>query len=57
MLNNDGKSDELVLKLIDFGFSRKLEENLQANTFCGTRCYMAPEVTIGKGYTFTADVW
>ena len=47
------------VKLIDFGFSKQLV-NIQedrARTNCGTPDYAAPEVLIGAGYTYKADVW
>lgn len=43
-------------KLIDFGLSQENSESL--NTFCGTPCYMAPEVIRGGEYDGrTADMW
>ena len=35
------------LKIIDFGISKKFEPNLDAETFCGTKEYMAPEILSG----------
>ena len=31
------------LRIIDFGVSKKLENDLDADTVCGTNLYMAPE--------------
>ena len=45
------------LKLIDFGISKCLKDDNLTNTMCGTPHYIAPEVIIGKGYSFSADFW
>ena len=45
------------LKLIDFGISKCLQDDNLTNTMCGTPHYIAPEVIIGKGYSFSADFW
>jgi len=45
--------------LIDFGFSKVLK-NLakdRVKTNCGTPAYAAPEVMMGSGYTYKADIW
>ncbi len=33
------------------------EKNFQIFTLMGTAHYMAPEVFIGKGYSYNADLW
>ena len=39
------KVEDIQVKLIDFGFSLQLKNNLQRiRVFCGTPCYMAPEM-------------
>eukprot|EP00730_Choanoeca_flexa_P001327 TRINITY_DN10586_c0_g1_i5.p1 TRINITY_DN10586_c0_g1~~TRINITY_DN10586_c0_g1_i5.p1 ORF type:complete len:350 (+),score=56.93 TRINITY_DN10586_c0_g1_i5:52-1101(+) len=43
-------------KLCDFGVSGELHNSL-ANTFVGTRSYMAPERLRGEEYTVESDVW
>lgn len=43
------------LKLIDFGTSRKLKNYSQ--TVIGTPNFIAPEVLLGKGYSFPCDYW
>jgi cGMP-dependent protein kinase len=43
------------LKLIDFGTAKICEK--RTYTILGTPHYMAPEVLLGKGYNFTADLW
>lgn len=44
------------IKLCDFGVSGSLI-NSQANTFVGTRSYMAPERLTGRQYNVQSDVW
>ena len=48
------------IKLIDFGFAKKLSEitKFRTSTNCGTIGYTAPEVLLNtQGYSFKADVW
>lgn len=46
------------LKIIDFGISRKLGTwGEKSTTFCGTAEYIAPEVIMETGYSFSADIW
>lgn len=45
------------VKLVDFGFSKVLE-NGRCKTLCGTPEYMAPEMLFSKnGYDFSVDFW
>ncbi|OMJ88882.1 hypothetical protein SteCoe_2545 [Stentor coeruleus] len=50
MIDQDGYP-----KLIDFGISKVISG--RTYTIVGTPHYMAPEVIIGKGYSFPADFW
>ena len=52
MLDKNG-----YLKLIDFGVSKELKDIDSTNTICGTPHYLAPEIIIGKGYSYSADYW
>mmetsp|Transcript_2635 Transcript_2635/g.6049 ORF Transcript_2635/g.6049 Transcript_2635/m.6049 type:complete len:575 (-) Transcript_2635:295-2019(-) len=53
----EGKeSEELVLKIADFGFARHLEAEM-AQTQCGTPLYMAPEILENKPYDSAAELW
>lgn len=49
------------VKLIDFGFAKRLSSTNKFRTFtnCGTLGYTAPEVLINgsQGYSFPADIW
>ena len=51
MIDKEGNA-----KIADFGIMTDLELTL-AKTQCGTAYYMAPEVTLGTGYTKSVDVW
>lgn len=55
IFENLGK-DQLNLKLIDFGTSRKILENEKLSTRMGTPYYIAPEV-LQKNYDRKCDVW
>ena len=45
--------------MIDLGTAKFLEENRGNRTYTiiGTPHYMAPEIILGKGYTFSVDIW
>lgn len=46
------------IKLIDFGNSKRIEENMRTFTLCGTAEYLAPEVIKRVvGYGYAADYW
>lgn len=47
--------DTGYLKLIDFGTAKEIDE--RTFTILGTPHYMAPEVLLGEGYTYTCDFW
>ena len=52
-----GKSGYITL--VDMGTAKRLslEKRFKTSTIIGTPHYMAPEIIIGKGYTFPADLW
>lgn len=53
MVGRDG-----YLKLVDLGTCKKMYENQNKTfSFIGTPEYMAPEVFIHKGYSYSADLW
>ena len=46
------------VKLIDFGFSTWIAIERKVQLFCGTSCYMAPEIVSGKEYCGPpTDIW
>jgi len=45
------------IRLTDFGLSKRYEDGAQANTFCGTPEYLAPEVVTGVGHGKEVDWW
>lgn len=54
MLGMDG-----YLTLVDMGTAKKLsiENRYRTRTIIGTPHYMAPEIFVGKGYSFGVDWW
>eukprot|EP01100_Stratorugosa_tubuloviscum_P011934 TRINITY_DN5441_c1_g2_i1.p1 TRINITY_DN5441_c1_g2~~TRINITY_DN5441_c1_g2_i1.p1 ORF type:complete len:506 (-),score=210.56 TRINITY_DN5441_c1_g2_i1:389-1906(-) len=68
IMHRDIKPDNILLadqfledsppdvKIADFGFSRTLEDNQIAETFCGTGYFMSPE-TLNQQARFEADIW
>ena len=47
------------LTLVNMGTAKKMkiEKRFRTNTIIGTPHYMAPEVIVGKGYSFQIDLW
>jgi serine/threonine protein kinase len=43
--------EEIVCKIADLGFAKKLANEEITNTYCGTPLCMAPEVILGHPYT------
>eukprot|EP00941_MAST-03F_sp_MAST-3F-sp1_P004520 g4520.t1 len=45
------------LKMIDFGFSKRLKRFEKSYTLCGTPEYIAPEMVLGIGHDHAVDFW
>ncbi|XP_055332267.1 cGMP-dependent protein kinase 1-like isoform X2 [Paramacrobiotus metropolitanus] len=45
------------VKLVDFGFAKRLGVGKKTWTFCGTPEYVAPEIILNKGHDLSADYW
>lgn len=45
------------VKLVDFGFAKKLQNGRKTWTFCGTPEYLAPEIILNQGHDISADYW
>ncbi|ESO87373.1 hypothetical protein LOTGIDRAFT_127769 [Lottia gigantea] len=52
LLDNKG-----YIKLVDFGFAKKIGAGKKTWTFCGTPEYVAPEIILNKGHDHAADYW
>ena len=51
-------SDRQRIKIIDFGFSIRTQEDVNLKIFCGTSAYMSPEIVRKTEYNgFKADIW
>mmetsp|Transcript_110204 Transcript_110204/g.235299 ORF Transcript_110204/g.235299 Transcript_110204/m.235299 type:complete len:342 (-) Transcript_110204:20-1045(-) len=46
-----------IVKVTDFGISKKLGDHAMCDTFVGTATHMSPERVLGEDYSFAADIW
>ncbi|KAK2149404.1 hypothetical protein LSH36_454g06009 [Paralvinella palmiformis] len=45
------------VKLVDFGFAKKIGHGRKTWTFCGTPEYVSPEIILNKGHDLSTDLW
>ncbi|KAI4789796.1 hypothetical protein KUCAC02_035026, partial [Chaenocephalus aceratus] len=63
IIYRDLKPENIILdqrgyvKLVDFGFAKKVGLGKKTWTFCGTPEYVAPEIILNKGHDSSADCW
>ena len=52
MISNNG-----ILKLTDFGLSKRCKKDEFCDTYCGTTDYLAPEIASERSYNYLVDIW
>lgn len=63
MVYRDLKPENLLIdtdgyvRLVDFGFAKRLNGDQSTFTIIGTPEYLSPECALGQGYRFDVDLW
>ncbi|KAJ9581341.1 hypothetical protein L9F63_023479 [Diploptera punctata] len=50
-------SEDMQVKIGDFGLSTEIRQGEKRKTMCGTPNYIAPEILEKKGHGFEVDIW
>jgi serine/threonine protein kinase len=50
-------SENIDIKIADFGFATRIPDGKYENLECGSPYYMAPEIIAGSRYRFEVDIW
>ncbi|KDO33468.1 PLK protein kinase [Saprolegnia parasitica CBS 223.65] len=56
-LSNLLVTEQGTLKIADFGLATSFTRHTPPSTICGTPNFIAPEVLLGKPYSYAADLW
>jgi calcium/calmodulin-dependent protein kinase I len=51
------EDNDMMVKIADFGFAKKVKKPNSLTTQCGTPGYVAPEILEGNPYDEAADMW
>mmetsp|Transcript_129 Transcript_129/g.187 ORF Transcript_129/g.187 Transcript_129/m.187 type:complete len:182 (+) Transcript_129:790-1335(+) len=51
------RTNDLSIKIADFGFAKKVTSDNCLTTQCGSPEYVAPEILLGKPYGTKVDMW
>eukprot|EP01117_Protostelium_nocturnum_P007098 TRINITY_DN2544_c0_g1_i1.p1 TRINITY_DN2544_c0_g1~~TRINITY_DN2544_c0_g1_i1.p1 ORF type:complete len:375 (-),score=122.20 TRINITY_DN2544_c0_g1_i1:39-1163(-) len=51
------RTDELVIKIADFGFARYVPGDGTMTSICGTPAFLAPEIAKEQHYNKSVDIW
>lgn len=50
-------TDDAIVKLIDFGCSKKINDGEISMSLIGSPYWMAPEVALQQGHSYSSDIW
>jgi len=57
LLLSSKNTEDLNVKIADFGFATRILDDNYETLSCGTPFYMAPEIIEGRRYRFEVDIW
>lgn len=56
-MTNPINFEEVVIKVIDFGFAKQTNTDTELSEFVGTNEYLAPEIISKRTYGKKCDIW